>query len=310
MYSFWITANKLVTLLVYLATGHILRRSRAIDDGFLSGVSRFLMAVCLPALTITTFQVSFSAALLFEGLKITAACLAVCIACGFIAKMAGQKLRLGSAAQGVWIFNLMFPNTVLFGWPIINAVYGSEGMFYAMFVNLAVSGLVYTAGVLIMKKYGGKSTGTGIKETILTPLNIALFGSLLMFVLQIRIPPILSEPLSGLGGITTPLAMVYCGAQLGRYRLKELRGDWRINVISVFRLVFMPLLMLSLCKVFSVPELQRAVIVISFSAPTPGLCPVYAGEYGGDVIFASKCMVTTTVLSIFTIPLFLIILAV
>ena len=50
------------------------------------------------------------------------------------------------------------------------------------------------------------------------------------------------------------------------------------------------------------------VLVIGHAMPVAGFCVIFAGEYGNDVVLASKFIFITTLLCIITIPIFVMLL--
>ena len=70
---------------------------------------------------------------------------------------------------------VMFSNNLFMGFPVIEAVLGSEALLYAAFLNIPVQIVMFTFGVQLIVKYGAKE---GVKvsavKRLISPLNIAM----------------------------------------------------------------------------------------------------------------------------------------
>lgn len=70
------------------------------------------------------------------------------------------------------------------------------------------------------------------------------------------------------------------------------------------RLIIIPLLVLIIARPLVRNSLVYGVLVIGHAMPVAGFCAIFAGEYGNDVVLASKFIFITTLLCIITIPVF------
>ncbi|WP_322790755.1 AEC family transporter [Sedimentibacter hydroxybenzoicus] len=75
-------------------------------------------------------------------------------------------------------------------------------------------------------------------------------------------------------------------------------------IATFFRLIISPLLMILILKFFEFDIMIEQVYVIYASLPVAVLMPILAQKYGGDIIFGSKIVVTTHLISLITIPIF------
>ena len=123
-----------------------------------------------------------------------------------------------------------------------------------------------------------------------------------MFATHIALPSAIGSAVSGLGNVTTPLAMIYCGMLLTKNKLSEVFGDWRVYAVSVLRLIIIPLLVFAVAKIFITDTMVLAVLVVGHSMPVAGFCALFAGQYGSDAVLASKFIFVSTLLCIVTIP--------
>ena len=62
--------------------------------------------------------------------------------------------------------------------------------------------------------------------------------------------------------------------------------------------------MILIMKFFNLDEMIEQIYVIYAALPVAALMPILAQKYGGDVVFGSKIVVITHLISLFTIPFF------
>ena len=108
--------------------------------------------------------------------------------------------------------------------------------------------------------------------------------------------------------IIADLAMLYVGTILTKSSIKDVFSDWRTYACSFVRLVLIPLLVLMIARPLIHDPMIYGVLVIGHAMPVAGFCAIFAGEYGNDVVLASKFIFITTLLCIITIPIFVMLL--
>ncbi len=310
MTAFFTVMDKLITLFLYILVGYIIKNKNITDSNFESGLIKFLMSVSLPALVINTFQTSYTPELLKRGAMIYGVSLIMYVLSIIIGVLSGKLFKISKSSLGVWLFAVVFPNHCFMGWPVMSAVFGEEALFYAAFANLAFSTFAYTYGVYIISKYGDKKEQKmSIKSMLITPINVSILIGIIMFVTNIKLPSSIANAVSGLGNITTPLAMIYCGMLLAGNKISVVFTDWRVYVVSALRLIAIPFLVYIFASIFINDYMVFAVLVIGHSMPVAGFCALFAGQYGGDAVLASKFIFVSTLLCIITIPLFTLIIS-
>jgi len=58
----------------------------------------------------------------------------------------------------------------------------------------------------------------------------------------LKIPPVLQNALTGLGNCMSPASMLLAGFMLGKFPLKKLLTGWKPYILSLVRLVLVPLI--------------------------------------------------------------------
>ena len=309
MSAIFTVAGKLVTLFIYVIVGYVISKRKMISEGFSDGISRFLLVVTIPCLILSTFETDYTFERLVKAGEVYVISLIIFGASILIGYLTAWIFRISEESKSVWIYSVTFTNHAFMGWAVMDAVFGGESIFYATFANLAFSTYAYTYGVWLMR-----STGTedgkkhSMKEYIFTPVNAAIVVGLIMFIFQLRFPAPVDNAVQGMSSLTTPMAMLYVGTILTKSSIKDVFSDWRTYACSFVRLVLIPLLVLIIARPLVHDPMIYGVLVIGHAMPVAGFCAIFAGEYGNDVVLASKFIFITTLLCIITIPVFVMLL--
>ncbi|AOW09561.1 AEC family transporter [Flavobacterium gilvum] len=129
----------------------------------------------------------------------------------------GWKLKWSRKLTGCMIMTAGFSNTSFLGFPIIQALYGEEGLKMAILVDQPGTFVVLsTLGVFIATYYStGSANGLQIiKKILFFPPFIAFLLACFMNVFHYDFHEFIQFSLQKVGSIMTPLAMLSVGLQL------------------------------------------------------------------------------------------------
>ena len=287
MSAIFAVAGKLVTLFIYVLVGYVVSKRKMISEGFSAGISRFLLVVTIPCLILSTFETDYTFERLVKAGEVYVISLIIFGASILIGYLTAWIFRISEESKSVWIYSVTFTNHAFMGF----------------------STYAYTYGVWLMRSTGTEAGKKhSMKEYILTPVNAAIVVGLIMFIFQLRFPAPVDNAVQGMSSLTTPMAMFYVGTILTKSSIKDVFSDWRTYACSFVRLVLIPLLVLMIARPLIHDPMIYGVLVIGHAMPVAGFCAIFAGEYGNDVVLASKFIFITTLLCIITIPIFVMLL--
>ena len=217
-------------------------------------------------------------------------------ALGFIvARLLGGR----ADRRGISAFAVAFSNTVFVGFPVIESIYGAEGLLVATLSNVPFNLLVYTMGVAMIN---GSSKGMSVKSAISAPL-VATIIAVAFFMSGLKLPEPVVECFDIIGSGTVPMSMLVVGASLGSISVKEALTDWRVYAVSFVRLILSPLVVWLVLKLFVHDEMLLGISMILGACPTAMIATALAIRGERDEAYASQCIFVSTVLSAVTMPL-------
>lgn len=218
---------------------------------------------------------------------------------------------------GIYQFMLAFGNVGFIGYPVTQAIFGNQAVFYTSVFNLPFNLLVYSVGVMFiqtssattgketqgkaLKQTSGKKTAITVK-TFLSPCMVASVISIVMALCHWKGPVLIGDTCNMIGAITTPMALLIIGSSLADMPFQEMFGNARIYIFSIFRLILVPLLIYLIFKLFVKDMLLLGVCVIIAAMPVATNGTMLCLSYQGDEKLMAQGTFLTTLLSVITIP--------
>ena len=170
---------------------------------------------------------------------------------------------------------------------------------------IGVEMAMWTLGVMVLS---GGNLGRDWRKLINAPLLAILLAVLLNALgWNTRVPQVVGTGMHWLGGCAIPLALMLIGAimadHLGEFHSAN---GWRVMSAAVgLRLGLLPLLLLLLAKYIPMTVEHQRVLVLEAAMPTAVFPIVLTKLYKGDPPTAMRAVLSTAVVSLVTIPLWL-----
>ena len=188
-------------------------------------------------------------------------------------------------------------NSGFMGYPIILAV-NPDWMIYAVAYNIAFIFICWTLDVSLFRRDGG----VDLRRVLLNPNLISSVIGFALFCLGLTLPAVITEVLSMVGGLTTPLTMLLIGTRMIGLKITEFKNrDYHYT--ALLRLVVLPLALYALLLPTPLPAAVKGVMFLLTAMPAGSTTSMMAELYGKDADFAARGVAYTTLLSLVSIPL-------
>ncbi len=284
--------NLMVEIFIMVAVGFILKKNHTIDDDFQQKLSGLLTGAVLPLSVLATgnkeYSPEISQGLLKTGIiGILYYLLSIIIMLGV-----ARLLRLQPDKKGVFVTLGVFANTAFIGYPITGALFGNEGVLYAVVYNLLFQTFLFTAGIRLLDN-GQKMQW---KPFLTNPLTISSAASLLIFISPFRFPVPVTSAFQTIGSMSVPLSMIIIGCSLADMKFFEIWSNRLSYVVSAFRLILFPLAMLFILRFLGITGVAASTCVILTALPPGALNVIMAQRYGGDVKYAAQTVIQGMIL--------------
>ncbi len=314
MDAFLVILKNVLIFVALAAPGFILAKTKLMGDKESGVLSKLLVYVGMPFLIVSSVaKIEFNrqslACLGFSALVGVAYHFFLILLSKLLVKRGWSKTQ-----QGMARFCIIFANNGFLGIPLAKAVFGEESLVLTsvIVINIITNLLMYVWGTRMVAENPPKPS---VWKVALNPLLIAFaIGILINLTGLMQAVPETVRYSDYLSALVTPLSMLIIGIKLGEVSFKKLFTNGSTYYISAMKLIAVPVVIVAvlyLLRLFlPVPDTLILGAFIAFAMPTAGLAPTYAKMYGGDEENAVYHTLGSTILSIATIPLLYLLLAV
>ena len=204
--------------------------------------------------------------------------------------------------QGPVGFALIFGNVGFMGYPVVASIFGHEAVFYAAVLNVVNTFAVFTVGTVLLT--GASSDRQRFEKKVLysTPM-LAAYLTMAIVALRIdNIPEAISQPLSMLGNITVPAALLIIGSSMSQLSLRTMLGNCTVYATTLLRLVILPVGIHFLMKSLGFAPLVVNINTLVIAMPVATYGTILCLKYGKDTTMITEVTFITTLVSVITIP--------
>ncbi|MFZ5968943.1 MAG: AEC family transporter [Bacillota bacterium] len=298
--------NQIFILFLLLISGYTAKKFRVISNEMNRDLSSFILNVALPGMIITSMNFSFSMELLIKSGKLLVISWVVYGVSIGISYVVPRLLSVDGTRRDIFQFLTVFSNVGFMGYPVVNAVFGEKGVFYAALYNLPFNILLFSFGIMILSRpsrYDGNENSVAFNwKELLNPGIIAVMIGFILFLTSSSLPGPIYTTLKMLGDTTTPLSMVFVGSILADVSFKTIFTDIKVFLASGVRLLVMPILTLIGLKLLFTDPMIIGIPVIITAMPVAANAAILSTKYGNDYQLASQVIFISTMLSMATIP--------
>lgn len=301
--------SKVINLFFIMLMGIILRKTSVIDKKSTGTLSAMLVNITNPFLVISAFQKDYDPVLVKNGFIILALSVFMHVLTAIIG-LFSFKFEKQRSKEKIYSFAMIFANCGFLGYPVLQAVLGNDelGLFYGVFFTLFFNVFCWTYGVILMNDGKGLDAATLSRKILLNPSFISAIAGFVFFLLQIKVPGIISEGMNYIGNMTFPLSMLIVGSLFCELDLKSILKDITLFWYILLKLIIFPAVMIFVSKYVLVDFLNLdkmfAYILVTMCAmPAASNTAIMADYYGADKLLAAKTVGVSTLFSVITIPL-------
>ncbi|WP_269685292.1 AEC family transporter [Flavobacterium lacustre] len=256
-----------VLIFVFLLLGIVLQNVKRFPKNTYKILNRIVIYICLPALALYYIpKIKWSNDLLFP---ISVAWIGFIVSY-LLFSLLGKKFGWSKKLIGCLIITAGLGNTSFLGFPIIQALYGEEGMKTAILVDQPGSFVVLsTLGILVATLFSsGSPNGFHIaKKILLFPPFITFILACVMNILGFDFHEYVEFVLQKIGSTMTPLAMLSVGLQL---RFDRKSQHWKfLGLGLLYKLVITPAMFYLLYVVLLQQHTKSIQVAIMESAMAP-----------------------------------------
>ena len=302
--SFQVAFNAVMPLLLLLGIGWAAVRSGITDRAFMNRLNTLNYKLFFPFLMFknvygTEPENLPTTALILTG--VVSLLVLVTLLVILVPRIVKDNPRRGTIIQAIFRSNF-----IIYGIPLTTFVFGEGKASVCGIMVMIMVSMFNILSVIILEYFreGGKvRPGPLLLGIVKNPLLQGCVAGLLCYLLGIRLPVFLKEPVFALGSMASTLALVVLGANL---QFAELKKNGRtVTTVLLVRLLLLPLVMVPLGWLIGLRGVELFLILMIYGTPVATASYPMAQNMGGDGQLAGQLVFVSTVASLGTIFLFI-----
>ena len=294
--------SQMAALFILILVGFAAAKIKIIDGRFSQQLSVFVINISSPCLILSSVMgdITPDKSLILPVLGIGVVTYTFFVAASVLLSRALSKDK---NMQGIYGFMLTFGNVGFIGYPIVASIFGKYAIFYASLLNIPFTLLAFSLGRKMIQGNDGGGLSLDWK-VLISPAMIACYLSVLIVTLDIHcIPRIIVTPLTLLGNITVPAALLIIGTSMAQMNLRQLFSGKLIWLVSVLRLLILPIVIYLITKAIGFSGDILGINTVLAAMPVGTYGAMFCLQYGKDETVMVQGILISTLLSVVSIPI-------
>lgn len=291
-------ASNVLVMLFLMLIGYIFTKKGIFTSDGIKQMTELALRVAVPCLIINSYQREFNLemaknlgfAMLFTVVIHIVYMLIVTVV---FKKREDKKDRISK-------FSAVYSNCGFMALPLIQAIYGDEGVFYAVAYVTVFNILYWTHGIYIYTK---DIKQLSVKKIIFNPGVLGAIIGITLFVAQITLPAPIGKTVGFMASINTPIPMIVLGTYLVNLNIKQTLKNGSLWAVTLLRLIILPVITMFALKLLGWDDIISMPLILASASPVAAVATLFAVRYGLDSEYSTQAVSFTTLLSVITIPL-------
>ena len=306
----------MIILFLLMIVGFVLNKTGLLNKAGEKTVSAIVVNAANPAMVLAASINKESTIRGTELLKTFGLIVVVYIILVILAWVITKVLRVPVGQRGAYQNMTVFSNIGFMGFPLVNAMFGSDAMLYASLFVIPYNILIYTYAYIMMDRDleaagfepGGSearpsSRSSAALRKIINIGTVSSIVTIIIYLTQVHIPEFIESTVTHLSHLTAPLSMIVIGSSIANMKFKEMFTDMRLNIFSAVKLLLIPLVGVTLIRLTGADPLFVGVCLVMLGTPIGSMTAMIAQTHGSNYELAARGVALTTVMSVVTLPL-------
>ena len=302
--SFMVAVSAVTPFLILLGIGFAASRFGIADRDLMKRLNTLNFRLFFPFMTFNSIygaKPEDMPSVKLIAMGVVSVTLLVILLLAVVPRIVKENPRRGVVIQGIFRSNF-----VIYGIPLTAYVFGEEKSSICGVMVLIMVTLFNISGVIVLELFreGGRiQPGKLLADLARNPLLQGCAAGLAFYLLKIRLPSYIADPVSSLAKVATTLALIVLGANL---RFGELKKNGRtVAAVLAVRLILLPLVMLAVGWAIGLRGVELFLILMIFGTPVATATYPMAQNMGGDGTLAGQLVFVSTAASLVTIFCFI-----
>lgn len=297
--------NATIPIFLMMLLGMLFRKLGWMDEVFAAKMNKFVFLVPLPVLLFEQLAtVDFSEVWDIKFILFCFVVTAISITISTLISLLWKDRSI----KGEFIQGTYRSSAALLGIAFIQNIYGTAGMAPLMIIGSVPLYNIMAVVVLSVFKPGNNSFDKAlVKKTLkgiaTNPIIIGIVAGFVWSALKLPMPSILHKTVSSIGATATPMGLMSMGAT---FEMKKATSKMKPTLVAVFmKLVGFCAIFLPMAALLGFRNEEMIAILVMLGSATTVSCFVMARNMGHEGTLSSGVIMMTTLLSAFTLTMWL-----
>ena len=297
--------NATIPIFLMMLLGMLFRKLGWMDEVFAAKMNKFVFLVPLPVLLFEQLAtVDFSEVWDIKFILFCFVVTAISITISTLISLLWKDRSI----KGEFIQATYRSSAALLGIAFIQNIYGTAGMAPLMIIGSVPLYNIMAVVVLSVFKPGNNSFDKAlVKKTLkgiaTNPIIIGIVAGFVWSALKLSMPSILHKTVSSIGATATPMGLMSMGAT---FEMKRATSKMKPTLVAVFmKLVGFCAIFLPMAALLGFRNEELIAILVMLGSATTVSCFVMARNMGHEGTLSSGVIMMTTLLSAFTLTMWL-----
>lgn len=288
------------TLFAMMLIGAWLKKRGIIDANGKRTLTDLCVNVVIPCNIFKSCLIEFNMDILQSCLRLLASAVILQVFCLGLNKFLFN--RYPPQQKKVLQYCTIVPMSGFLGNPIAEGIYNSLGVLYTSIFLIPMRVVMWSVGTTYFVADEKIDRKKVIKNILTHPCLVAVYLGLICMVTQVHVPAVILNTVKYIGNCNSAITMCIVGTILADVNVLTIFNKDTI-LFSVFRLALLPAAAFGLGLLLGLDNVSHGVSVLMTGMPAGATAAIFAARYNSDALFATKCVVMTTIVSMLTLPI-------
>ena len=295
---FILVLEQVIKFFCFMMVGFIFKKTGLLSSDTTTVLSKLEVNLFLPAVIFNSFSQNFTVAnfKLNSILIIVSVC--VVITSIIISTILARFFTKDAYQRKVATYAMVVPNVSYVGIPLIMSLYGNDAVMRVLI--FMIPNMIYTSTegfrLLLDKK----------KRSFSSLLNMQVFAILigiLFGLLNLKVPKLFAEVITGCANCLSPIAMILTGCVIAQFSFRKILGNSLVYKVVFIRMILLPVIFIWLAKLMNlIPEIFFTIVAVQ-TMPTALNTVIFPASVGKDCNLGAGMTCVSNILAIVLLPL-------
>ena len=307
--------SKVLVVFIYIGIGLAANRLKVLPESSVKHFTSLIMGITVPCLVVSSITGQDINGDMYRNTIITfiLTCIIYAAIAGITTVIADRIFpKKDQQDRNVLAAAMTSCNSGFMGFPIAKAVFGEPVFYYMVIQNISNNVYLFVISLAQLHHREEEKSSKSLSEKLrplANPTSAATIISIIMLFTGIHLPAFAMDIVSTLGDVTIPVSMIMVGVQLGGTDIKRLMGDKDLLVTSAIKLIAGPALVTLLLLPLPFDPVVRLTALLGICFPSAVMGVAVTAQEKKNSQLMAEAVAITTVLSIITVPLWIMIMS-